>query len=92
MSEEKLVKETSDEWVQIEGSDFYVSKKTMESIPPAKPKEPEPEPVDTWQKVCPAPTTDEYGRELWQKQEPNDVPTRECGFSGITHNEEVKDG
>ena len=91
MADEKLVQDTSDEWVQIEGSVFYVSKKAMESIPKAKPKEPEPEPEPPeWNKVCPAPTTDEYGRELWQKQAPNDVSTQECGFSAVALEQEVK--
>ena len=90
MADEKLVKETSDEWEQLKDSEWYVSKATMESIPKAKPKEPEPEPVDTWHKVCPEPTTDEYGQDKWEVQPPNTVPTRECGFSGITHNEEAK--
>ena len=92
MTDEKQVKDTSDEWEQIEGSVFYVSKKTMESIPKAKPKEPEPEPVDTWHKVCPEPTTDEYGQDKWEVQPPNTVPTRECDFSAITYEKEGKDG
>ena len=84
--------EQKNEWEQLKDSEWYVSKKTMESIPKAKPKEPEPEPVDTWHKLCPNTSTDEYGESKWRAQAPNDVPTRECGFSAITHNEEAKDG
>jgi hypothetical protein len=83
----------NDEWELLkQDPDLYVTKEHMQSIPkkPDEPEEDDEPKVDTWEKICAAPTTDEYGKPLWEKQPRNDVPTRECGFSGITHEGESK--